>query len=143
MGNCFNKGWQRSPGARVGGGAPIWRSCSVRVVGPTHGPLRARGAPQDLATWARSMSARCVSAPAYHICTYAPPPYSPCTRPCTSPLQAPPCKIAPLVSMTTHVAHQLDVLCMCVGVQVGTSLGSYWGPGRVWQLWVTLGGPII
>ena len=31
------------------GGAPIWRSCSVRVVGPTHGPLQARCAPKDLA----------------------------------------------------------------------------------------------
>ena len=56
--------------------------------------------------------------------TYAPPPYSPCTRPCTSPLQAPPCKIAPLMSITTRVANQPDDLCMCVGVQVGTSLGS-------------------
>ena len=56
-GNCFNKGWQRSPGAWAGGGARIWRPRAVRVVGPTPGPLRAR---------ARHMGARFVSAPCRH-----------------------------------------------------------------------------
>ena len=48
-GNYCNKRGEASPSAQAGGGARIWRSRAVRVVGPTLGPLRARGAPHDLA----------------------------------------------------------------------------------------------
>ena len=47
-GNYCNKRGEASPSAQAGGGARIWRSRAVRVVGPTPRPLRARGAPQDL-----------------------------------------------------------------------------------------------